>query len=424
MNKFINEKLIPVAMKFSANKVLISIRDGLSYTMILAIIGSIFMLIASFPVPGWPEWLDKVGVSQYLWQGVDGTFNLLGMLASFTVAYSYAKELKQEGVGVGILSFCSFLIVTPLVKTKTTSGIDMAYMGAKGMFTAIIIALVSVRIYKFFIDKNIRIKMPDSVPPAVSSSFVALIPGVVICTMWLLVYALLDAFRLPNLHNVISTILGGPIGFLGGSVFGTAIIVALNSMFWFVGINGGNIVNQIMQPIWLGNLQSNMEAYKQGKALKYIFTQPFMDNYVYIGGGGATLGLVIAIALIARKKKASQRTKALAPLTLVPGLFNINEPAMFGIPIVMNVLLLIPFIAVPVLNLAIAYFATYTGMVPYTRTTATWTMPPVISGFLTTGSIRASILQIILIAMDIAIYIMFYRAVEKQFLADESKGED
>ena len=297
----------------------------------------------------------------------------------------------------------------------------MAYMGAKGMFTAVVIALVSVRIYKFFIDRDIKIKMPASVPPAVSSSFVALIPGVVICTFWLLVYALLDTFKLPNLHNVIGTILGGPIGFLGGSVFGTAIIVALNSLFWFIGINGGNIINQIMQPIWLGNLQANMEAYKQGKELKYIFTQPFMDNYVYIGGGGATLGLVIAIALIARKKKASQRTKALAPLTLVPGLFNINEPAMFGIPIVLNVLLLIPFVAVPVLNLAIAYFATYTGIVPYTRATATWTMPPVISGFLTTGSIRASILQIILIAMDILIYMMFYLAVEKQFLNDESK---
>lgn len=421
MNKFINEKLIPVAMKFSANKILIAIRDGLSYTMILAIVGSIFMLIASLPIPGWPEWLDKVGVSQYLWQGVDGTFNLLGLLASFTVAYSYAKQCKQEGIGVGILSFCSFLIVTPLIKTKTSSGIDMAYMGAKGMFTAVVIALVSVRIYKFFIDRDIKIKMPASVPPAVSSSFVSLIPGVVICTFWLLVYALLDTFKLPNLHNVIGTILGGPIGFLGGSVFGTAIIVALNSLFWFIGINGGNIINQIMQPIWLGNLQANMEAYKQGKELKYIFTQPFMDNYVYIGGGGATLGLVIAIALIARKKKASQRTKALAPLTLVPGLFNINEPAMFGIPIVLNVLLLIPFVAVPVLNLAIAYFATYTGIVPYTRATATWTMPPVISGFLTTGSIRASILQIILIAMDILIYMMFYLAVEKQFLNDESK---
>ena len=421
MNKFINEKLIPVAMKFSANKILIAIRDGLSYTMILAIVGSIFMLIASLPIPGWPEWLDKVGVSQYLWQGVDGTFNLLGLLASFTVAYSYDKQCKQEGIGVGILSFCSFLIVTPLIKTKTSSGIDMAYMGAKGMFTAVVIALVSVRIYKFFIDRDIKIKMPASVPPAVSSSFVALIPGVVICTFWLLVYALLDTFKLPNLHNVIGTILGGPIGFLGGSVFGTAIIVALNSLFWFIGINGGNIINQIMQPIWLGNLQANMEAYKQGKELKYIFTQPFMDNYVYIGGGGATLGLVIAIALIARKKKASQRTKALAPLTLVPGLFNINEPAMFGIPIVLNVLLLIPFVAVPVLNLAIAYFATYTGIVPYTRATATWTMPPVISGFLTTGSIRASILQIILIAMDILIYMMFYLAVEKQFLNDESK---
>lgn len=419
MNKFINEKLLPLAVKFSTNKILIAIRDGLAITMILAIIGSIFMLIASFPIPGWSEWLDSVGVSQYLWKGVDSSFSLVGMVASFSVAWSYAREFQQDGVAVGIISLCSFLMVTPFVSAEAGSGITLGYMGAKGMFSAIIISIVSTKIYKFFIDRNLKIKMPDSVPPAVSRSFVALIPGTVIFTLWFLVYTFLDVLKLPNVHDVITTILGVPIGWLGGSVIGVAIIVALNSVFWFIGINGGATINQIMQPVWLGNLQANMDAFKNGQPLEHIFTSPFMDNYVYIGGGGATLGLVIAITLIARRKKASVRTRSLAPITLVPGLFNINEPAMFGIPIVLNVLLLIPFVLTPVINLIIAYSATILGLVPYTRATATWTMPPLFSGFLTTGSINASILQAILIILDVIIYMSFYLAVEKSFLKDE-----
>ncbi|ARJ51716.1 PTS sugar transporter subunit IIC [Staphylococcus lutrae] len=419
MNHFIDNKIMPFAVKFSTNKVLVAIRDGLSLTMILAIVGSIFMLLASLPIPGWPEYLDRIGLSQYLWKGVESTFSLVGLIASFSVAWSYAKQHQQDGVAIGIIALCAFITVTPFIKQENISGITIGYLGAKGMFTAIIIALTTTHIYKFFIDRDIRIKLPDSVPPAVSRSFVALIPGVVILTFWLVVYALLDVFHLPNAHDLITTILGGPIHFLGGSVFGTAMIVALNSLFWFVGINGGSAVNSIMAPVWLGNLQTNMDAYKAGQPMTEIFTQPFMDNYVYMGGGGATLGLVIAITLIARRKRASKRTKAIAPLTLVPGLFNINEPAMFGLPIVLNVFLLIPFVLTPVVNLFIAYFATVMGLLPYTRATATWTMPPIISGFLTTGSIKASILQFILIVIDILIYIGFYAAIEKSYLKEE-----
>jgi PTS system cellobiose-specific IIC component len=419
MHNFFNDKLMPIAVKFSTNKVLVSIRDGLSLTMILAIVGSIFMLIVSFPIPGWPQYLNSIGISQYLSKGVDSTFSLVGLVASFSVSWSYAKQYKQDGIAVGIISLCSFVMVTPFVNTKIDSGITLGYMGAKGIFTAIIIAIISTHIYKFFIDRNIKIKLPDSVPPAVSRSFIAIIPGSVIFTLWLIVYSGLDFFELPNTHDLIATALSGPIGFLGGSVFGTAIIVALNSLFWFIGIHGGSTINSIMSPVWLGNLQANMDAYKSGEPLKYIFTQPFMDNYVYLGGGGATLGLVIAIAIIARQKKASKRTKAIAPLSFVPGLFNINEPAIFGLPIILNVYLLIPFVITPVVNLFIAYFATLVGLIPYTRATATWTMPPILSGFLTTGSFRASILQILLIIIDVLIYIGFYASLERSYCKDE-----
>lgn len=435
-NLFIERRLMPIAAKMSSNKALVAIRDGITLSMPLLIIGSIFMIIASFPIPGWEAWLGEVGVANYLWKGVDGSFNLLGLVSAFGIAYSYSKQEKVDGVASGLISLSSFITVTPYVNTAAIAlanpevtlpetfavpaGITASYMAAKGVFVAIVLGLISATIYDWFIKRDIQIKLPDSVPPAVSRSFSAIIPGAVIITLWLTVYGILDASRLPNLHELAQTILGGPLGLLGSNVIGVSILAGLNSLFWFVGIHGGNTVNAVMKPTWIDNLSSNVAAYQAGEPLKEIFTTPFMDNFVYIGGGGATIGLVLAIAWYARRKNGSQQTKALAPLTVIPGFFNINEPTMFGLPVVMNVSLLIPFILAPMVNTIVAWLAMSSGLVPLTRAEASWTMPPILSGFLTTGSVMGSVLQLVLILVDIALYLPFFIAIEKQFKAQES----
>ena len=191
-----------------------------------------------------------------------------------------------------------------------------------------------------------------------------------------------------------------------------------------VGIHGGNIVNSILKPIWLMNSDANRLIFQADPTaqLPHIITEPFIDNFVYMGGGGATIGLVIVIAIMARRKRASQITKTMAPLTLTPGIFNINEPAMFGLPIVMNLSLLIPFILAPMANAVISYLAMSSGLVATTTGIAvSWTMPPIISGFLTTGGhISGALLQLVCIIVDIAIYWFFYQAVEKKNLELES----
>lgn len=435
-NTFIEQRLMPVAAKMSSNKALVAIRDGITLSMPLLIIGSIFMIIASFPAPGWEAWLGEIGVANYLWKGVDGSFSLLGLVSAFGIAYSYSNQEKVDGVASGLISLASFITVTPYVNSATVAlanpdltlpeglvipgGITASYMAAKGVFVAIFLGLVSAAIYDWFIKRDIQIKLPDSVPPAVSRSFSAIIPGAVIITLWLTIYGILDANQLPNLHELAQTIFGGPLRLLGSNVIGVALLAGLNSLFWFVGIHGGNTVNAIMKPTWIDNLAANVEAYQAGQPLKEIFTTPFMDNFVYIGGGGATIGLVLAIAWFARKKNGSQQTKALAPLTVIPGFFNINEPAMFGLPVVMNISLIIPFILAPMVNTFVAWMAMSSGLVPLTRAEASWTMPPILSGFLTTGSVMGSVLQIVLILIDIALYLPFFIAVEKQFKSQEN----
>lgn len=426
-NNFIEEKLMPIASTLSSNKALIAVRDGITLAMPLIIIGSLFMIIASFPIPGWWEgWLGEIGVAGYLWKGVDSSFGLIGLVASFGIAQSLANQYGADGVAAGIISLSSFITVTPFVSGETGSGITTARMGASGLFVAIILGLISGYIYQWFIARDIQIKMPESVPPAVGRSFSAIIPGAFIITMWLIIFGILDATGLPDLHNLAQVVLGGPLGLLGGNIFGTIFVAGLNSFFWFFGLHGGNTVNQIMSPVWLANLEENIAAYQAGQELPNIITTPFMDNFVYLGGGGATLGLVIVIALLARRKNASKQTKTMAPLTLVPGMFNINEPTMFGIPVVLNLLLIFPFILAPIINVVITYSAMAMGLVPLTRVATAWTMPPIISGFLTTGSIAGSILQVVLIAVDMLLYLPFYRAVERNNLRQEEldRGEE
>jgi len=419
MKDFLESKLMPIASKLAGIKFLIAIRDGITLAMPLIIIGSLFMVIASFPIPGWEAWLGDIGVSGYLWKGVDSSFGLMGLVAAFGIARSFSNQHGADGVSSGIISVSSFIMVTPFVSGETGSGITMGLMGASGIFVAIIVALFSAAIFNWFVANNIQIKMPDGVPPAVTQSFAALLPGAAIITLWLIVYGVLDAFGLPNMHQIMQTILGGPLSLLGSNIFGTMIVVGLNSLFWFVGLHGGNTINQLFSPTWLANLDANVAARQAGEALPHIITSPFMDNFVYIGGGGATLGLVIVVAMIARRKNASKRSKIMAPLTLTPGLFNINEPTMFGLPVVLNITLLLPFILAPMVNALIAYTAMASGLVPITYVAASWTMPPIISGFLATGSIMGSLLQVVIIIVDILLYLPFYSTLEKTFLKDE-----
>lgn len=429
---FVQSKLVPIAGRLGNNKCLVAIRDGITYSMPLILIGSLLMVIASFPIPGWEAWLGEIGVSGYLWKGVDSSFNLIALVAAFGIPYSLVKQYKADGVSAGFINVSAFLTVTPFTipfvneAGKTlgeVSGIAPSFLSSGGLFVAIVMGLINGYVYQWFMKKDIRIKMPDGVPPAVSKSFSAIIPGAVIIISWLIVYALLDMLHLPNVHEIVKTVLGVPFSLLGSTLFGNLLVVILNGLLWFCGVHGGNVLNNpIMKPIWLSNLTENVAAHKAGEALPHVFTSVFMDNFVFIGGAGATIGLVLALAWLARRKNASKQAKVLSPLTLIPGLFNINEPTMFGLPVVLNVLTIIPFVLAPVVNLIVAYFAFDSGIVPGTYADPGWTMPPIISGFLATGSWQASVLQVILIILDVLLYLPFIVAVERRWKASEHES--
>ncbi|KRM05168.1 PTS sugar transporter subunit IIC [Lactobacillus kitasatonis] len=436
LTAFVNEHIMPVAAKIGGFKPLIAIRDGIAMAMPLIITGSLFMIINSFPVPGWSDWLAKtavhgVSLSQVLAKITNGSFGIMGLVAAFGIAWSYANQHKTDGVSAGIISTSVFFILTPSIMSGDkvpVEGFPYTYLGSKGLFVAIIFGLITGWIFQWFINHNIQIKMPETVPPAVAKSFSALIPGAVViaiagCVYWLFTWA-----GWGNIHDVIMNILAKPLGALGDTLIGTLVSILLVSLFWFVGIHGGNVVNTAMSPIWLMQTDANRVLNQAGHLDLahggHIITQPFIDNFVYMGGGGATIGLVLCIGYLVWRKRASKQSEVLAPLTIVPGLFNINEPTMFGLPVVMNLMLIIPFILAPMVNAITTYIAMNLGLVPLCNgTVITWTMPPLISGFLATGSIAGSILQLINIVLDVLIYLPFMSALNKRQLMEENKAK-
>ncbi|NFF30137.1 PTS cellobiose transporter subunit IIC [Clostridium botulinum] len=421
MNNFLERlqaKIAPTAMKVGNQRHLLSIRDGIMAAMPLIIIGSIFLILGNLPFEGYDQWLAIHGhLDAWLGKIVNGSFGIMGLVASFSVAYSLAKSYKVDGVSAGVISLSCFLISTPNIVLDKAQGIPMEFMGSKGLFAAMVIGMISAEIFRKFVQKNIVIKMPEAVPPAVSQSFVALIPGIVIIALFGIIYKILGVVDIGSIHDLISVILGKPLGLLGSTLIGTIISIALNSVLWMFGIHGGSIVNSIMQPMWLINTDANRIAWQAGKELPNIITQPFIDNFVYIGGSGATLALVILAFFIAKGKQ----TKMIGKLALVPGIFNINEPAMFGLPVVMNLVLFIPFILTPMVNSIITYCAMASGLVMKTvGISVAWTMPPVISGYLATGGhVSGALLHVVLIIIDIIIYYPFFKMLDKREVNSE-----
>ncbi|UJZ87859.1 PTS cellobiose transporter subunit IIC [Heyndrickxia coagulans] len=410
------EKIEAIAGAIGSQRHLRALRDGILLSMPLIIIGSFFLILGNLPINGYTDWLAKIELAPVFNKIVNGSFGLMAIIAVFGIARSLADHYEVDGVSAGVVALASFVIVTPDVEAKTGSGIPYAFVGSGGLFVAILIGLISAEIFRFFVQKNFTIKMPEGVPVAVEKSFAALIPGFMVILVWSLVYLLLGLAGVDNIHTLLTGILGKPLGALGSSLWGTLIIIALNSLFWFVGIHGANTINPVIQPIWLQNTDANRIAFQTGHALPHIITNEFMLNFVWMGGG-TTIGLVICLWLFARSKN----NKAMGSLSVAPGVFNINEPVLFGLPVVLNFKLLIPFVLTPMITAVITYFSMATGLVAKPAgIVVPWTMPPVISGYLATGGkISGAVIQLITLALSVGIYYPFVRSMDKAELRNE-----
>lgn len=416
--KILEEKIQPIGVKVGGQKHLLAVRDGLVLSMPVIIIGSLFLVLSNLPIPGYTEFISGIFGSEWtsnMGIVVNSTFGIMALIASFGITNSLVKQYNLDGNVAGVISLCCFLILTPLTKD---GGIDMAYMGSKGLFVAIIVSLIVGEIFRRLVEANIVIKMPDGVPPAVSRSFVALIPASICLTLFWIVRLLVGGFWNTNLHEIVGNVLGVPLSYIGGGFIGGLLAVIFTGLFWSVGILGWDIVQSVLNPVWLQMLDENRVAFQSGQEIPHILNTTFFNVFVWMGGSGSIIGLAFLLAFFSK----SQRNKELGKLGFAPNIFNISEPIMFGLPVVMNPLILIPFTLTPIVIYIISYVSMYTGLVAKTSgALVPWTMPPILGGYLATGGhVSGAVLQIVCLVVSVLIYYPFFKMLDNQYFKEEN----
>ncbi len=418
--------LMPLAEKIGKNKYLIAIRDGFLLSMPLLIVGSFFLLIANFPIPGWTEFWGRFfgeNWASYFSKPTDATFSIMAILAVIGIGYSFAEQMKVDRLFGGAIALVCWFLIMPyevMVGDAVASGIPLGWVGSKGIFVGIITAFLSVHVYAWVNKKGWVIKMPDGVPPTVEKSFAALIPAGMAVLVFFIINVVFAMTPYKNAFNFVFTILQTPLLKLGNTLPAMVIAYIFLHFFWFFGVNGGSVVGAVFNPILQTLSAENLAAFQAGDAIPNIISQQFQDLFATFGGAGSTLSLLIAMLLFCRSK----RVRELGKLALIPGIFGINEPIIFGLPILLNPLMLIPFMLVPTVNIIISYICMSIGLVPLCSGVAIpWTMPVILSGFLATDW-RGALLQLLLLILGVFMYMPFIKMMDKQYLADETKIQE
>ena len=434
MIKQLEKILMPLAEAIGRNKYLVSIRDGFLVSTPLLIAGSIFLLIANFPIPAWTEWLSSVVINSntgetlaaFIEKPSGATFTIMAVFAVVGIAYSFARQMKTDKIFGAAVAIMGWFLIMPYTVEGTVemagkeipvslTGIPTGWVGAKGIFVGIICAFVAVHIYSWVEKKGWVIKMPAGVPPTVVQSFAALIPATVVMTFFFAIN-LLFGFLGTNVFQIIFEFLQTPLLNLGDTLGAMIIAYIFLHLFWFFGVNGGSVVGAVFNPILQTLSVENIEFFKTGVGEGHIICQQFQDLFATFGGCGSTLSLIIAMLLFCKSKRITE----LGKLSLVPGIFGINEPIVFGLPIVLNPTMIIPFILAPLVTQILAYGLTVVGVLPVLiGYQIPWSMPPIISGFIQ-GGWQVALYQVFSLFLTFIIYYPFFKVIDKQACLEEN----
>lgn len=421
---FMEKYIVPVGQKISNQRHLAAIRDGLTILIPVTIIGGFSCLIAVPPVPatitepsnifyafllGW----KNIAAANYglLMTPYQLTIGIISIYVVCGISYQLAKSYKMDGINNMIISLLTYLCVSGAIDLANGS-IVMSKLGAGYMFTAMIIALAVVEINRFFITKNIVIKMPDSVPPNVAAPFNVLLPAVFNVVLFLALDKVVTMISGAGLASLVYTIFQ-PLMKATGSLPSVLLINILITTFWFFGIHGDNMLSVVTTPITTAALAANTEAYVAGESLPFIYAGAMNSVFGY----WITYNVILLVIFLFCK---SHQAKSVAKVALVPSLFNINEPTIFGLPTVLNVYTYIPLILCSLINCTVYYLAASANLVGRFFVTLPFTVPGPLQAFLATGDFKTVILWAILFIVDIPIVYPFIKTYDKQLVAQET----
>lgn len=416
MEKFaslIEKCLVPIANKLSNNKYLKAISSGCMSLLGVIMVGAIFSIFTNISWEPYNNFMSIYGLDKCVKFVPTVTTELLAVYMAFTVGFRGASCFENDNYAMssGLLSLVSFMLLTPLDSTSLEgiSFFDVSYLGTKGIFVAILTGLIVSRLLALIVHKNIKIKMPEAVPPMVSESFSSLLAASIIVIIFIIIKVIFSMSLYGTANDFVYRIIQTPLQALTGNLPAFLICLIIAQLLWFFGIHGSMTVLPILFPIWIGYIGQNMASIAEGQGI----VQPLnigMWDLANLGGSGATIGLVILMFFTAK----SEQYKSFGKLTLPCGIFSVNEPVIFGLPMILNPIMVIPFVLCPIILVLIGYALIQTGIVVAPiGILGLGTMPPFISGLMQ-GSVSWGIYQVVAVLISILIYYPFFKVIDKQ----------
>ncbi|MFD0049865.1 PTS sugar transporter subunit IIC [Actinomycetes bacterium NPDC127524] len=432
---FMEKALVPVAARLNSQRHIVAIRDAFILAFPITLAGSLIVLL-NFAVLAPDGFIAKIlflnklfphlSDYQHIFTPVlNGSSNVLAMFIVFLVARNMALALKADELLCGLTALSTFFIIYPAYKVVDgASFLSTQWLGAQGLFVALIVGLIVGELFsRLSKSKKLQINMPASVPPAVARSFKVLFPIIIITVGFSIANAIILEIYPKGLHELIYAVLQTPLKNLGTSIFSLVILAIVSNLLWVFGIHGPNTVAAIREAMFAEpNLENLNYVAQHGSAwgAPYPVTWAINDAFANYGGSGMTLGLLIALFIVSKRKDYREIGK----LSIAPGLFNINEPVIFGLPVVLNPILIIPFILVPAINVIIGYTAITTGLIPPIAYQVPWTTPGPLIAFLGTGgNYVALLIGFVCLAVSTIVYLPFVLASNKAASVNNSSSK-
>jgi len=420
--------LLSITAKVESNKYLGSIKDAFTMFVPFIIVGSFgsMLNILVSGANGLAQWVPSLSNLSPAFTAINFiTISCMSIPIAFLIGYKLAQREKLPQLESGLIGLLSYLAVCPntistvvegLEDPVVASGLGAGVIGAQGLFVSMIMSILAVELFKALskIDA-IKIKMPDSVPTGIARSFNVLIPIFIIMTVFAVGGCLFNSFTGNYLNVWIYNIIQLPLQALANTTAGILVLALVNQMFWFLGIHGGMVIEGIRGPLSAAGIAENIAAVQAGGVATNILTRGFWTSFVVVGGGGITLSLLIAIFLFSKREDH----RAIAKFSLVPGICGINEPVVFGLPMVLNPIFAIPFILNSAIAAFIAITATNIGFISCGVLDCPPGLPVFITGFISYG-FNGIIVQAIILAVTFVIWVPFVLLANKQATIEET----
>ena len=412
----IADVLTPIAAKMQEFHLVSALASTMQALMPITIIGSFACLGAFLDIGGYQAFLAEHPNIQLICMNIQSlTLSMFALYTLLILPYLYAQRLgMKQALAMVPMAVAAYLLITP--HTLYTA-VPTEWLGHKGLVSVILISFVVVRITKLLLDNKICLRMPAGVPKFVEDGFAILVPALILLVVFAIIQHIMSKTSFGSIHNIIYTVLQQPFQTVGLSLIGQTVTEVAATLCMFLGLHANTVIG-IVEPVRLAAAAENLAAWSAGLELPHIAPYGF-TNLSLIGAGGSCLSATLAFLIFSRSK----RYQSVARVAVVPGIFGIGEPILFGLPIMLNPVAFIPFIGVVVFNQIYAYTIIAIGLVGrFTGAAIHWTVPPFLNMILSSSTpLKACIALAVELVVNLLIWYPFVKIMDKEALAEEAK---